>query len=77
VVHTKKRSPEETLQLKFHWKNKYCFSLQLNSLKKLSDLEVRKEYRIEISKWFAALEKLNDSKDMNRTWENIKEKIQI
>ena len=44
---------------------------------KLSELEVRKQYQIEITKWFAPLENLNDSEDMNRAWENIKENIKM
>jgi len=44
-------------------------------LRKLSDLEVRKEHQIEIINRFAALEYLNDSRDINRAWENIKENI--
>jgi hypothetical protein len=39
------------------------------------ELEVRKQYRIELTKRFEALENLNDSKDINRVWENIKEII--
>jgi len=46
------------------------------NLRKLNELEVRKEYQIEISKKFAALENLNDSKDINGAWENIKENIE-
>jgi len=42
-------------------------------LRKLNDLEVRKQYQIEITNWFAALENLNDGEDINRAWENIKE----
>jgi hypothetical protein len=38
----------------------------------LSELEVRKQYQINR---FAALENLNDSKDINTTWENFKENI--
>jgi len=34
-----------------------------------------KEYQIMISNRFAALEKLNDRKDIKRAWENIKENI--
>jgi hypothetical protein len=34
------------------------------NLKKLSDLEVRKQYQIKISKKFEALENLYDSEDM-------------
>jgi len=30
---------------------------------------------IEITKLFAALENLNDAKDINMTWENVKENI--
>jgi len=47
----------------------------LNS-KKLNELEVREQYRIEITNRFAVLENLNDDKDVNRTWENIRENIQ-
>ena len=47
------------------------------NLKKESELEVRKQYMIKISNRFAALENLNDSKDINRTWEIIKETIKI
>ena len=45
------------------------------NLRKLSDLEVWKQFRIKISDRFAAFENLNDRKDMNRTWENIKESL--
>jgi len=43
------------------------------NLRKLSELEVRKQYQIKIINTFAALENLNDSKDIKRTWKNIKE----
>jgi hypothetical protein len=46
-------------------------------LKKLIELEVRKQYQIKISNRFAALESLNDSGDTNWAWENIKEYIRI
>ena len=45
------------------------------NLRKLNDLEVRKEYQIAITNRFATLEKLSNSEDMNRAWENIKEDI--
>jgi len=40
------------------------------NLKKPMELEVMKRYqiKIKISKRFAALEKLNDSEDINRAW---------
>jgi hypothetical protein len=40
------------------------------NLRKLSVLEVRQEYQIEISNRFAALGNLSDSEDINRAWEN-------
>ena len=45
------------------------------NLKKLSELEVRIQNQIKISKRFAALENLNDNEDMDSAWENIKENI--
>ena len=45
------------------------------NLSKLNDLEVRKQYQIDIKNRFAALENLNEDEDVNRTWENIKENI--
>jgi len=45
-------------------------------LRKLNEPEVREQYRIEITKSFAALENSEDDEDVNRTWENIKEDIQ-
>jgi hypothetical protein len=42
---------------------------------KLSEMEVRKQIQIKISNRTAALENLNDSKNINRTRESIKENI--
>jgi hypothetical protein len=47
------------------------------NLKNLSEREVRKEFQTEISNRFEALENLNDSEDVNRAWENIREDIKI
>ena len=52
------------------------FDRQRFSLRKLNELEVRKQYQIEITNRFAALENSDDDEDVNRTWENIKENIQ-
>ena len=41
----------------------------------MNDMEVRKYYQFKISNRFLALETWNDSEDMNRVWENIKENI--
>ncbi len=45
------------------------------NLRKLNELEVRKQYQVEITNKFATLENLSDNKDINRAWKNIKEKI--
>ena len=45
------------------------------NLRKQNELEVRKQYQIEITNRFTALENVSDGKDINRTWENIKENI--
>jgi hypothetical protein len=42
------------------------------NLTELSELEVRKRYQINR---FAAFENLNNSNDLNRTWENFKGNI--
>jgi hypothetical protein len=53
------------------------FDVERFNLRKLNELEVRKQYEIKISYRFAALENLIDSEDINRAWENIKENIKI
>ena len=45
------------------------------NLRKLTELEVKKKYQIEITNRFAAFENLNVDEDINRAWENIKENI--
>jgi hypothetical protein len=47
------------------------------NLKRLSEVEVRKEFQIEIANRFEALKNLNDREDINRAWENIKENIKV
>ena len=45
------------------------------NLRKLNDLEVRKQYQIEITNRLAALENVREDEDINRAWESIKENI--
>jgi hypothetical protein len=45
-------------------------------LRKLNQLEDRKQYQIEIKNRFAALENLRDDEDIYSAWENTKENIQ-
>jgi len=47
------------------------------NLRRLNELEVRKQYQIEITNRFAALENLSNGIGINGAWENIKENIKI
>ena len=49
------------------------FEVERFNLRKLNELEVKKQYQIKISNRFAALENLSYSEDIDRAWENIKE----
>jgi hypothetical protein len=51
------------------------FDVERFNLRKLSELEVRKQYQMKISNRNAALQNFSDTKDINRAWENIKENI--
>ena len=51
------------------------FDAERFNLRKLNELEVRKQCQIEITNRFAALGNLSDNEDINRAWENIKENI--
>jgi len=53
------------------------FDKQRFNLTKLNKPAIREQYKTEITNRFAALENLNDNEDVNRTWENIEENIQI
>jgi len=47
------------------------------NLRKLSELQVRQQHQIKIWDRFASLENLNDSQDINRAGENVKENIRM
>ena len=51
------------------------FDGESSNLSTLSELEVMKQYQIEISKSFAALQNLNDGQDINRAWKTVKDNI--
>jgi hypothetical protein len=51
------------------------FEMDRFYLRKLNELDVRKQCQIKISNRFAALENLSDSEGINRVWEKIKESI--
>jgi cobyrinic acid a,c-diamide synthase len=49
------------------------FSVEIFNLRQLNELEVSKEDQVKISKRFAGLENSNNSEEINRVWENVKE----
>jgi hypothetical protein len=51
------------------------FDVEKFNIRKLNELEVRRQYQIKISNMVAALENLSDNEDVNMGWENIKENI--
>jgi len=51
------------------------FDVEILNLKKLSELEVIKQYQIKISKQVCNLENVNDGQDINRAWENTTDNI--
>jgi len=53
------------------------FDAERFNFRKQNGMEFREQYQIEISNRFASLENLNDSEDINRVLENIKENITI
>jgi hypothetical protein len=50
------------------------FDLERFGLKKLNDTEVKEMYQVKISNRFVALENLDESMDINRAWESIRDK---
>jgi hypothetical protein len=47
------------------------------NLNKLSEVEGKEQYRVEISNMLADLEKLDTEMDVKKAWETIRENIQI
>jgi hypothetical protein len=45
------------------------------NFRKLNEMEIRKQYQIEIKNRFAPLRKLIVGEDINRTWQNVQEDI--
>jgi hypothetical protein len=47
------------------------------NLGKLNEVEIKEQYRVEVSNRFAALEDLDAEVEIDRTWEMIKGNIKI
>jgi hypothetical protein len=45
------------------------FDVKRFNLRKITELEIRKNYRVKILNSFVVMENLNDSKDISRYWE--------
>ena len=58
-------------------KTEQKFNVERLNLRKLSGLELRKQYQIKIPIRYAGLKNLYDSEDANRAWENMKVNIKI
>ena len=50
------------------------FDVERFNLRKLREMEIRKQHQIKVSNRFAAMKK-NDSEDIHRAWKNINENI--
>jgi hypothetical protein len=53
------------------------FNMERFNLKKLNDVEGKKQFHIEVSNRFGALEDLDTEVDTNSAWETIRENIEI
>jgi hypothetical protein len=53
------------------------FGMKRVNLKNLNKVEGKERYQVKISNGFTALEHLDDDVDINRTWETIRENIEI
>jgi hypothetical protein len=58
-------------------KRLHRFHMQMLNLKKLSEIEGKEQYRVEVSSRFAALEDLDAVVKINSAWEMTKENINI
>jgi hypothetical protein len=53
------------------------FHMERFNLKKLSEVEGKERYPVDISKRFEALENLDTEGEVNKAWETIRENIKI
>jgi hypothetical protein len=51
------------------------FDIHRFYLRKFNNAEVKEQYQVRIANRFAVLENCDDTVDMNRAWENIRENI--
>jgi hypothetical protein len=51
--------------------------MEIFNVKELHEGNVKEQYQVTIRKKFAALENLEDSRDIKRAWDNIRENIKF
>jgi hypothetical protein len=56
---------------------KHRVHMERFNLKKLNEVEGKKQYRVKISNRFAALENFDTQGDANKSWETVREHIKI
>jgi hypothetical protein len=47
------------------------------NVRKLNERKVKEQYQVTVTDKFAALENLEGNEDINRSWDNIREKVSI
>jgi hypothetical protein len=55
----------------------YRLHVESLNLEKLNEVEGKEQYRAEISNRFAVLQNLDTEVDINRSWETIRENINV
>jgi hypothetical protein len=63
--------------LEVNKQRKQSFHTERFNLKKLNEVDGNEQYRVEISKWFAASEDVDSGVEINSAWETITEYINI
>jgi hypothetical protein len=53
------------------------FHMESFNLKKLYDVEVKEQFRVEVSNRFATLDDLNAKVEINSAWETVRERITV
>jgi hypothetical protein len=53
------------------------FHMERFNLKKLTEVEVKEQYRVEVSNRFAALEDLDTEVEINSAWETKKDNVKM
>jgi hypothetical protein len=53
------------------------FEMERFNLKKINDVEGKKQFRVEVSNRFAALKDFDTEVEINSAWETIRENIKI